>query len=549
MKSLTTFCAVVLFSVSAFAAKHQSANIYYQSSFNGKISDIATCIEISDNIVRISSSDNNSYNNTTAYIDFNSMKSYNTAVLSNGDTLSTISDISFENGWELLNDTELILDRICNKARLVVNSNTIELFYTSDDSFWGTPAPRFGVTKGLILKIIINGSRIMEATKIDYLKHSVNLLPKSWGKSVSAPEYQKRLNESAVTTVNVFSQQRICFDTSIPRETQLSDTKVMRFANGTIVAKLVDLPDSAWRYNIFAELSQYSDGDAYDRTGSVFVIPMDKQMSFLDGLIYGIDTLPYFVDKSGKEYHGLIATPTYNPPVELIRFYTAFGTRKYNKYEYGTYHWRDSVVFKQDVSYLASLLSNKALIGVFIGNYDKNGHIINLDLKFHPNDENGVRTEVTPLFCTLNIMEMDGQDYPVFFESDTLSVDFNFDDNQQDIILSYIATGHGGWGGGDEFNKKPNCIQLDDKATSIIPWRYDCASYRESNPCSGNFNNGLSSSDYSRSGWCPGTITNPVEIFYSKLQKGKHCLKISIPQGQREGGSFSAWNVSGILLH
>ncbi|MNK01461.1 hypothetical protein D3C87_192610 [compost metagenome] len=96
---------------------------------------------------------------------------------------------------------------------------------------------------------------------------------------------------------------------------------------------------------------------------------------------------------------------------------------------------------------------------------------------------------------------------------------------------------------------KKNTIILDGKEIfAFIPWRQDCGSYRLFNPASGNFENGLSSSDYSRSNWCPGTITNPEFIDLGDLKAGKHNITIRIPQGDPEGGSFSAWNVSGLLL-
>jgi hypothetical protein len=68
------------------------------------------------------------------------------------------------------------------------------------------------------------------------------------------------------------------------------------------------------------------------------------------------------------------------------------------------------------------------------------------------------------------------------------------------------------------------------------------------NPASGNFNDGLSSSDLSRSNWCPGTATNPIYIELGDLKAGTHTIQVKIPQGPNEGGSFSAWNVSGVLL-
>lgn len=44
------------------------------------------------------------------------------------------------------------------------------------------------------------------------------------------------------------------------------------------------------------------------------------------------------------------------------------------------------------------------------------------------------------------------------------------------------------------------------------------------------------------------TVTNPVLIDLGDLYAGKHTLRVQITHGLPEGSSFSAWNVSGILL-
>ena len=147
---------------------------------------------------------------------------------------------------------------------------------------------------------------------------------------------------------------------------------------------------------------------------------------------------------------------------------------------------------------------------------------------------------------------MAGQNYGKLFATDSLSTEFTLydSDTAHSVRLRYIATGHGGWGGGDEFNPKTHTILIDGRpAFTYTPWRSDCGRYREWNPVSGNFWNGLSSSDYSRSGWCPGTATQPVYFDLSNLLPGRHTLTIAIPQGAPQAGSFSHWCVSGVLLY
>jgi hypothetical protein len=147
-------------------------------------------------------------------------------------------------------------------------------------------------------------------------------------------------------------------------------------------------------------------------------------------------------------------------------------------------------------------------------------------------------------------MEMAGQEYGTMFSSENgLKVTFTLKESLKNVKLRYISTGHGGWENGDEFVPKKNTIYLNDKSIyAFTPWREDCGSYRLYNPASGNFQNGLSSSDYSRANWCPGMVTNPVYIDLGNLEAGTHTILVKIPQGQNEGTSFSSWNVSGVLI-
>jgi hypothetical protein len=134
------------------------------------------------------------------------------------------------------------------------------------------------------------------------------------------------------------------------------------------------------------------------------------------------------------------------------------------------------------------------------------------------------------------------------FKNDTLRVNFELPESIHDLKLLYTTTGHGGWGNGDEFNPRLNRILIDGQEVfKVVPWRTDCATYRLFNPASGNFGNGMSSSDYSRSNWCPATLTPPFQIPLPHLIPGKHVIEVIIEQGNDEGSSFNHWSVSGII--
>ena len=446
--------------------------------------------------------------------------------------------------FEYLNDTKKILGYNCKKAKTIVNSNNIELWYTNELKVKGAPTI-LGQNLGLVLEMVRNGNFVIKATKIERIK----MFPTDpdLSKSIDMLTYKDLLWKSRFTSINVFKDQIINFS----NESKSNDS-ILRFANGTIAVRKVKIPEIKVGSHIFVDVTEQSNGDAYDRTGSFFIIPTNKTLSFLDGLQNGAKTLPIYNNGNGKEYKGVVTTENYNPVVELMRFFTPFGVKQYNNLQLKDKTWAENVLYRQDISVLRSLLSNQEVwIGINIGNYDKGGHKVSANITIHNEEESKVTpTQIVPLFCTNNIMEMAGQEYGTMFSSDKgLEVTFILDKPMKNCKLRYITTGHGGWENGDEFVPKKNTIFLDGKETfSFTPWRQDCGSYRLSNPASGNFPNGLSSSDYSRANWCPGTVTNPIFIDLGDLEAGNHNIQIKIPQGLPEGSSFSSWNISGVLL-
>jgi hypothetical protein len=476
--------------------------------------------------------------------------------LANGEVYTLKKAFSEYASPELLPDTATILGYLCRKARLSIRSNTIEVWYTSDLALKGTPNITIAPGLGLVLKIVRNGNSETLAKKITYRKIAPAELawPSVTGALVNDAAYMRQVIDSRYTTLPIFSQEQISWGNNPPNPAGEQRDKTYHYAGGTVIVKKVLLPPAGKGETLFAELTQYSNGDAYDRTGSVFMIPADKDTSFLDGLQKGVGALPFFTARDGKHYQGMIATGNYLPALEILRFFTPFGVRQFNEQvKIDGYKWADSVVYKQDITDLHSRLQGEVWLGVYIGNYDKGGHKVSLSLKYYPGDRDDENRRqpnwIYPVFNTTNLMEMAGQEYPALFGKDSLKVTVNIPEGVKNIRLRFLTTGHGGWGGGDEFNPKQNEIFVDGKRVyHFIPWRTDCATYRLSNPASGNFGNGLSSSDLSRSNWCPGTLTSPVIISLPDITPGPHTIEVAIPQGQPEGSSQSFWNVSGTLV-
>ncbi|WP_066440572.1 GLPGLI family protein [Chryseobacterium sp. CCH4-E10] len=449
--------------------------------------------------------------------------------------------------FEFTDETKKILGYNCKKAITKINSNTIEIWYTNDLKIKGGPSS-LGQSLGFVLEIERNKNSLLSASSIKKIKKTdIDKILSSPVTSTDQLGYKDMLWKSRFTTLKVFENETINFSGD-----SKSDNQIKRFANGTIILKKIKFPKIKEGDNIFVELKQQSNGDAYDRTGTVFFIPQDKKESFLDGLENGVKTLPVYENGNGKQYFGVTTTENFNPAVEMMRFFTAFGINKFNNLQLKDKTWQTISPYRQDITELKPSLSEKELwIGTFIGNYDKGGHKVSLEITIHKSEQNIHKNNaVIPLFNSLNIMEMAGQDYATMFNKDKgLTVEFTLAKDLKNAQLRYITSGHGGWENGDEFVPKTNSIFIDGKMVfSFIPWRSDCGSYRLYNPASGNFGDGLSSSDLSRSNWCPGTVTNPNFISLGDLKAGKHTIQIKIPQGPTEGNSFSSWNVSGLLL-
>ena len=445
-----------------------------------------------------------------------------------------------------------------NKHICSINSNTLEFEMDERAPVNVTPLPYYGLNKGVLRSFTRNGQKrlvLAKAKKVDWgiCRPSSIILP---SRRVTPRELDRIMKERLVVTTRIFDHEQICWGKenahidggirAIPADT------VLHYAGGTLILKKVKLHRLTHHYQHFVEIHQQSNGDAYDRTGSLFIVTP----GFFEGINQHPDSLPTFVGRDGQRYQGMISQTGYDAPLELVRFFTPFGVGHFNDRMKGYgIDWRDETYYRQEITDLYHF-DDDVVIGAWIGNYDGGGHIVTVDIKSYPNDytipednteESGL---ALPCFNTCNVLEMAGQNYGKLFATDSLTVIFKLYPETKSAKLRYISTGHGGWGEGDEFVPKQNTILIDNKpAFTHTPWRQDCGCYRDLNPVSGNFWNGLSSSDFSRSGWCPGTATQPVYFDMTPWADGEeHTLTVAIPQGKPVEGMFSHWAVSGTLI-
>ena len=562
MKHLVLSCLILIISVQAFSQRRRPMMVQISYTYN----DFTSVQGVRKLMVTDTESkawtDKSGFNiipqtpEEAEYVNFQDSLIFYAAKLSNGEKIYSQSLMKDLPKVSISDDTTKILNYQCKKATTVINSNKIEIWFTTEMGFKGSPRMGFGLVDGMVLRVLRNGGSEILATKIEFTKEAKKLIPTDLGTKVENAVYRNYINNSFITAVPIFKDEQICWGNKKENPNGMFLDSVYQFAGGTIILKKVKMPEVTSDYQVFAELTQYSNGDAYDRTGSIFIVPADKQKSLLDAMMKkDLSVIPVYEDKEGKKYYGIKGTEDFSPIVEMIRFFTPFGVRQYNeKSKVVGLAWENQAYYKEEITELLPLLKGEVWIGAYIGNYDKGGHKVSLDLKFYPNSDtvyNSTKQKnwIYPAFSTVNVLEMAGQGYGTLFGNDSLKVEVNVPKGVKNVTLRYISTGHGGWDGGDEFNKKLNQVFVDGKLQySYYPWRTDCGTFRKYNPASGNFWNGTSSSDYSRSGWCPGTSSQAVYIPLPDLTEGKHLITIAIPMGKPDGGSFSSWNISGVLI-
>nr|WP_278011967.1 PNGase F N-terminal domain-containing protein [Flavobacterium gyeonganense] len=330
--------------------------------------------------------------------------------------------------------------------------------------------------------MVYNGNQTLTAnaiTKVKNFQPLVNYDDKTI--VVDKSEFEEILINSRYTKLHVFENENINYDPKsvIPNEKDLIADKVFHFSKGSVVLKKIKItPELRNSSSIFAKLTCKSNGDAYDRTGSVFIISKNNgnTTTLLDAYLNGLDRLPVYTDNQKNKYQGIKKEKNYKPAIEILRFFTPFGVNYFNdKRKINNYNWVKEVVYKEDVTSLIPIDEDEIWMGVFIGNYDAGGHTISLELDVYPSmnnkeDKPAKKKYVAPLFSTVNTMEMSGQNYGGLFANDTLKVNFEIKDEVQNLQLLYTTTGHGGWENGDEFVPRMNKILVDGQEVfKVIP--------------------------------------------------------------------------------
>ncbi|CEJ70299.1 hypothetical protein BN1195_02604 [Chryseobacterium oranimense G311] len=358
-RTLFNFIALLI----CYLSYAQTYEVQYTSSYNGKVltEQPPTLVWadakenfILNNTIREQKSDY-PFEITKVEKPSNTIVSY--AFLKPGEIISSPDAESVgKQNFELTNETKKILGYNCKKAVTKINSNTIEIWYTNDLKITGGPSV-LGQNLGFVLEVERNKNSLVTASSIKKIKKTdIGPILKGSIQTTDLLGYKDLLWKSRFTTLKVFENETINFS-----DESKSDEHIKKFANGTIILKKIKFPAIKEGENIFAEIKQQSNGDAYDRTGTVFFIPQDKASSFFDGLEKGAKTLPVYENGNGKQYFGVAATENYSPAVEMMRFFTAFGIQKFNHIQLKGKDWQTISPYRQDITELKPSLSEKEL--------------------------------------------------------------------------------------------------------------------------------------------------------------------------------------------
>jgi hypothetical protein len=233
------------------------------------------------------------------------------------------------------------------------------------------------------------------------------------------------------------------------------------------------------------------------------------------------------------------------PDLEVVKFMTSYG---------------GATTHDVDVTELAPALAGDAELEAFIDTWVTPGWRVDLSLERRPLGAPATPLEatfdsaaaaraprrVTPLFC---------EDDWTAARNDSLALPrpVRVAAGTTRVVLRLLTSGHCTDGrDDDEFVTKEHVVLVDGRAVERFrPWRDDCRRFRDLNPYGRRWSDGSWSSDYARSGWCPGQAVTPREIdLTAALPPGEHTVALRIDGIRPRGadGHLGYWRVSAALL-
>jgi hypothetical protein len=219
------------------------------------------------------------------------------------------------------------------------------------------------------------------------------------------------------------------------------------------------------------------------------------------------------------------------PSVEILKFMTAYGGK--------TTH-------ELDVSWLAPMLNHAAFVEGFVDTWSSPGWLMDFTLQFRADETADNPDWALPLWNEQSITAE-------LMTRGPLHIPVTIPRGVDRLILQVSVSGHCTDGrGADEFETKDNVLFVDGtEVRRFQPWRDDCRQFRAINPYCRRWSDGSWSCDYSRSGWCPGDLVEPLRFDLSaELGTGEHVIEFAIEdiRPADEAGNYGYWRVSALLL-
>jgi len=226
--------------------------------------------------------------------------------------------------------------------------------------------------------------------------------------------------------------------------------------------------------------------------------------------------------------------------IEILRFVTAYG---------------GATLQRADVSHLAPLLEGPCTFVGFIDTWTSPAWTMDFGLEYswfdttaqwEPALDMAMADWVLPLLYTDGLT---AENQP----PEGLAAGVEIPAGTRRVVLVACTSGHCTDGrGADEFVTKDHVVAVDGFVVERFrPWRGDCRRFRELNPYCRRWADGSWSSDYSRSGWCPGDRVAPLELdLTDHLGPGPHRLSLRVEdiRPRDEEGHFGYWRVSACLV-
>ena len=234
-----------------------------------------------------------------------------------------------------------------------------------------------------------------------------------------------------------------------------------------------------------------------------------------------------------------------SPDLEIVKFMTSYGGR---------------TVHAVDVTELAPSLTGEVTIEAFIDTWVTPAWRVDFRLESRP-----ALAPATPLEASFDsaavargaawVLPLWCVDDWTAARNDSLAAPrpFKIPAGTRRVVLRLLTSGHCTDGrDDDEFVTKEHRVTVDGReAARFRPWRDDCRRFRDLNPYGRRWSDGSWSSDYARSGWCPGETVSPREFdLTGSLGPGAPTIALAIagirPAG--EDGHQGYWRVSAALV-